>query len=57
MEDRLQWPEGESLNGVTRTHGWGYYHNRYEMTEGGWRISGIALERLRVETGAKDMTL
>ena len=30
-------------------HGYGYYHERYEKTDGEWRITGYRLERLKLD--------
>jgi hypothetical protein len=43
MEDMLRWPDGREM------HGYGHYHDTYEMAEGGWRIKTLTLTRLRVD--------
>ncbi len=46
MEDKLRWPDGAPLAAM---HGYGHYHDRYEMADGGWRIKSTTLTRLRVD--------
>ena len=46
MEDTLRWPEGAPLAAM---HGYGHYHDRYEMADGRWRIKSTTLTRLRVD--------
>jgi hypothetical protein len=48
MEDVLFWPENAgSPHGATgRVHGYGHYHETYELTAGGWRIKSLRLTRL-----------
>ena len=46
MEDKLRWPEGAPLAAM---HGYGHYHDRYEMADGRWRIKSTTLTRLRVD--------
>jgi uncharacterized protein (TIGR02246 family) len=43
MEDMLRWPDG------TEMHGYGHYHERYEKTDGSWRITHSKLTRLRTD--------
>jgi hypothetical protein len=43
MEDMLRWPDGREI------HGYGHYHDTYEMAEGAWRIKTLTLTRLRVD--------
>jgi hypothetical protein len=43
MEDHLRWPDGREL------HGYGQYHETYELTDPGWRIKMLTLTRLRVD--------
>ena len=40
MEDRVEWKD-------RRLHGFGHYHERYILTESGWRISSLELVRTR----------
>lgn len=42
MEDRVIWPE-QAL------HGWGHYHERYQLIDGRWYIASSRLTRLKVE--------
>ncbi len=44
MEDELWWPEG---GGMRHLHGYGHYHETYEKTPAGWRITSLTLTRLR----------
>jgi hypothetical protein len=46
MEDMLRWPAGSP---ITEMHGYGHYHERYELIDGGWRIASCTLTRLRVD--------
>ena len=49
MEDVLFWPEGRggNVHGASgRVHGYGHYHETYELTVGGWRIKTLRLTRL-----------
>ncbi|HAN29012.1 MAG TPA: DUF4440 domain-containing protein [Haliea salexigens] len=48
MEDKL-WPGPDSPLPFRFLHGYGHYHERYVLWEGGWRISEIRLSRLHVE--------
>jgi hypothetical protein len=42
MEDQIWWPNGAYL------HGYGHYHDVYRRgADGGWRIAGTRLTRLR----------
>jgi hypothetical protein len=43
LEDQLWWPEGSPLRHM---HGFGHYHERYERTDEGWRISSMTITRL-----------
>jgi hypothetical protein len=43
MEDMLRWPDGRQM------HGYGHYHETYELVEDGWRIKTSTLTRLRVD--------
>ena len=46
MEDHLWWGEGGPM---TTMHGYGHYHENYELEDGEWRISLNRLTRLRVD--------
>jgi hypothetical protein len=50
MEDQIWWPEGAP---VRHLHGHGHYHETYQRTPDGWRISSMRLTRLHrvLETG------
>jgi SnoaL-like domain len=51
FEDWLRWEDGNtSPDGYTDVHGWGYYDDRYLLTEDGWRISYTSVTRTRAET-------
>ena len=43
MEDMLRWPNGSEL------HGYGHYHETYELVGGAWRIKTLTLTRLRMD--------
>jgi ketosteroid isomerase-like protein len=43
LEDQLWWPEGGPLRHM---HGFGHYHETYEKTDDGWRISSMTITRL-----------
>jgi ketosteroid isomerase-like protein len=43
MEDMLRFADGSEL------HGYGHYHETYEKTADGWRISASRLSRLRMD--------
>jgi hypothetical protein len=43
LEDQLWWPEGGPLRHM---HGFGHYHETYEKTEAGWRITSMTITRL-----------
>ena len=43
MEDELWWPEGSPISYL---HGYGHYHETYEKTAAGWRITTMTLTRL-----------
>ena len=43
MEDHLKWPNGREM------HGYGHYHETYELVDAGWRIKTLTLTRLRVD--------
>ncbi len=43
MEDMLRFPDGSEL------HGYGHYHETYEKSPEGWRISSCRLTRLRMD--------
>ena len=43
MEDMLRWPDGREM------HGYGHYHETYELVEDAWRIKTSTLTRLRVD--------
>jgi uncharacterized protein (TIGR02246 family) len=45
MEDMLRFPDGSEL------HGYGHYHETYEQSSHGWRISSSRLTRLRMDFG------
>ena len=49
MTDRLQWPEGSSLNEVVELTNLGHYHDEYVRVSEGWKISSTAVTRLRVD--------
>jgi SnoaL-like protein len=51
MEDKLRWPEGSFLETM---HGYGHYHETYELVAGEWRISTLMLTRLRLDTQIAD---
>ena len=40
MQDRLIWPDGNSMTG------YGHYHEVYRRTEDGWKIAKLTLTRL-----------
>jgi hypothetical protein len=44
MEDMIRWP-----GGAGELHGYGHYHETYELTAEGWRIRTLRLTRLRVD--------
>jgi len=47
MQDVLRWPNGGRL------HGYGHYHETYELIDGAWRIRASKLTRLHMDlTGA-----
>ena len=47
MQDVLRWPNGGRL------HGYGHYHETYELIDGAWRIRTSKLTRLHMDlTGA-----
>jgi len=46
MEDVLRWPEEAPLQAL---HGYGHYHETYELVGGSWRIATIRLTRLRLD--------
>ena len=46
MEDKLRWPEGSPIQTM---HGYGHYHETYELVDGAWRISTLTLTRLRLD--------
>jgi SnoaL-like domain len=48
MEDHLWFPEGSPL-GMTRMHGYGHYHETYELLDGRWYIKTLKLTRLRID--------
>lgn len=50
MEDKL-WPGPATTLPFQYLHGYGHYHERYQLREGEWRISEIRLTRLHVEVG------
>ncbi len=43
MEDKLRWPDGTTM------HGYGHYHETYELSDGSWRIASSKLTRLRTD--------
>jgi SnoaL-like domain len=43
LEDELWWPDGSPL---AHMHGFGHYHETYEKTPDGWRISSMTITRL-----------
>jgi hypothetical protein len=49
MEDMLRWPENMPIGEM---HGYGHYHETYEMVDGQWRIATCTLTRLRVDFDA-----
>ena len=50
LEDQLWWPEGSPIRYM---HGFGHYHETYEMQAAGWRIKTMTITRLHrlVEAG------
>ncbi len=46
MEDHLWWPEGSPFSTM---HGYGHYHETYEIVDGAWRIETLTLTRLRID--------
>ncbi len=46
MEDHLWWPEGAPLSTM---HGYGHYHETYELVDGEWKIKTLTLTRLRID--------
>ena len=46
MTDRLFMPRGAAFAVMT---GYGYYHETYEKTAGGWKIKSLRIQRIRVE--------
>lgn len=46
MTDRLFMPVGAAFSQMT---GYGYYHETYENSGGGWKIKTLRITRLRVE--------
>lgn len=46
MEDKLRWPEGSPIQTM---HGYGHYHETYEVVGGAWHISTLTLTRLRLD--------
>ncbi len=52
MEDKLRWPEGGPISSM---HGYGHYHDTYAKGDDGrWRITSLALTRLRVDLETPD---
>jgi SnoaL-like domain len=51
MEDKLRWPEGSPIHTM---HGYGHYHETYELVDGAWRISTLTLTRLRLDVEMGD---
>jgi hypothetical protein len=50
MQDWIWWPEGQtSPLGDRHIVGWGAYHETYEKTADGWRISSVTLKRVKIE--------
>ena len=45
--DRFFMPAGSPFSRFT---GYGYYHDRYERTDGRWLLAATRIERIRVET-------
>lgn len=43
MEDELWWPEGAPLRHM---HGFGHYHETYQLADGRWRLTAMTLTRL-----------
>jgi hypothetical protein len=57
LEDLLWWPEGvvttmQTKDGepIRRIHGFGHYHDLYELVDGQWLISKVAISRLHMQT-------
>jgi len=46
MEDMLRFPEGM---GIGSMHGYGHYHETYELHDGEWLIASTKLTRLRID--------
>jgi len=43
MEDMLRYPDGNEM------HGYGHYHETYELADDAWRIRTLTLTRLRTD--------
>ena len=43
LQDVILWPDG------SRLHGYGHYHETYEMVDGEWRIKTSTLTRLHMD--------
>ncbi len=48
MQDVLRWPNGGRL------HGYGHYHETYELIDGAWRIRTSKLTRLHMDLTGVD---
>jgi uncharacterized protein (TIGR02246 family) len=48
MQDVLRWPNGGRL------HGYGHYHETYELVDGAWRIRTSKLTRLHMDLTGVD---
>jgi hypothetical protein len=44
MYDYVEWPGGEERRGF---HGFGHYHETYQVEDGAWRIATLQLTRIR----------
>jgi len=48
MEDRIRFP-ADAPGPIAGFNGFGHYHDRYVLTDAGWRIASVALSRLLIE--------
>lgn len=51
MSDVVVWPEGVEppVAGVRSLHGYGHYHETYQLTDDVWQIQSLKLTRLLVD--------